>query len=125
MGTCFGELALLNPKDARLASIETTEKCILAYIEKHDWTHGLNRIKQDKLFFLRGMRIFRDVSSTKLLSLRLRMDLITMVKGQRLYEEGDEADGIYLIRKGVLKYMKNVECKMPMRTMTKNHWSHQ
>ena len=125
VGKCFGELALLNPQDARLASISTTKRCLLCYIEKDDWTAGLNRIKHAKLTFLRTFRLFRDVSSTKLLTLRLRMNLISMVKGQRLYTEGEEADGVYLIRSGSVKYSKNVNTKLSVKGLTKNNWFYQ
>ena len=79
-------------------------------------------MKENKLAFLRQFKIFKDLGKNKLLKYYSKMKSINLVRGQKLYVEGAECQGIYLIRRGDLKYRKKIEITLPAQSFTNNRW---
>lgn len=50
------------------------------------------------------------------------MKHINIVKGQVLYHEGEEVDGIYLVISGSMSYNKVTKYQEPITSKTKNKW---
>ncbi|MHB1425530.1 MAG: 4Fe-4S binding protein [Gemmataceae bacterium] len=57
---------------------------------------------------LRNLPLFSDLTEEQYARLRESVDLIRCKDGQLIYDEHDTSDGMYIIRGGLVKVMKNV-----------------
>ena len=50
------------------------------------------------------------------------MKQLKLSKGHMIYKEGQISLGIYVLFKGTVNYMKNVQYRQPIGSKTKNKW---
>lgn len=71
---------------------------------------------------LRKNAFFEALSSNKLIKLLRVIKTLHPSKGQYLYREGQEVDGLYLIAQGSLRYQKDAEFTVPVECKTNDKW---
>ena len=85
----------------------------LAYLDRKDYDTVMQRImnqaRAKKLLELKQSRLFQNLSRVRLHRLELEVIILRLRLNQIIYKEGDEADGIYLVSKGSIKYQKAIE----------------
>src|SRR5262249_51996620 len=57
---------------------------------------------------LRNLSIFSDLTDEQFVQIRDTVELIRCKDGDLIYDEQDRSDGMYIIRNGLVKVMKNV-----------------
>ena len=111
-GVHFGDLALKNEGETRKASIKMLTDCYLAYLDRRDYNKVMKtmmlRGSQKKMQVLKQSRLFQKVSQVKLQRIELDIKPIKLGLKQIVYREGDDVDGIYIVRKGSIKYQKDL-----------------
>lgn len=111
-GIHFGDLALKNEGETRKASIKMVTDCYLAYLDRRDYNRVMKTImlrgSQKKMQVLKQSRLFQKVSQVKLQRIELDIKPIKLGLKQIVYREGDDVDGIYIVRKGSIKYQKDL-----------------
>lgn len=120
-GECFGELALLG-NHLRTASILCREDCYLAYLSREDYARILSKI-QDKLIsvkveLLLKQAVFRKLSKNALMKLTYFFKIKRFARKQTVFEAGNEAARLYLVKEGEFQLTKDIFLGSPAQTKT-------
>ena len=75
-----------------------------------------------KIQVLKQNLFFQGVSQNRLQILQLNVKPTKFSFNQVIYSEGDDVDGVYLVVKGSVKYVKNVRYQTPVESNTNNIW---
>jgi len=102
-GEGFGELALTNSKP-RAASILATQDSHFACLSKKDFENIIGEaVKKDfenKTSVLRNIPAFTHLTKNSLKKLTFYMSEHSINKGTCLFREGEQINGLFLIKKG-------------------------
>ena len=120
-GASFGELTLItdNPRNA---TIYAREECVVGVLEKRDYQKHVGdsfKHKMDKaLEVVRRYEIFEGIRSLKSLwSFYYYIVEKHLIKGHKVFSEGDPVDGIYMIVHGEIHKSKQSNLKSSNRSM--------
>lgn len=101
-GLIFGELGLTR-HGVRQRTIICKEDCEFATISKDNFLEILNLVKErrrrDKINFVE-LNMFPDANREANYCVAEKMRKMKAIKGQKIYQDGDPADKVYLIREG-------------------------
>ena len=105
-GQFFGEMGLLSGR-RRSATVIAGENCVLIETPRLSMIRLMNSVQRvrrviDEVFILRKLQtsLAPDVPVADLQSLASKAVIETYKQGQTLFSEGDESDGLHLIRRG-------------------------
>lgn len=102
-GSSFGELALISERP-RSATIQAREKSSFLVLSKSNFTKILGGIAEKRLSvlvkFLQQINFFSSRSKSYLIKLAYFFQVKRYKKGQYIYREGENTDGVYFIRDG-------------------------
>lgn len=112
-GEVFGEMSCLNLAP-RSATVVAETDCVMFEILRNMYEQLQKaptfREKMDANYraralqgHLRNVPIFRDLPDEVLERLQSRAQLVTVDAGTTIFDEGDEADGVYLVRLGQVR----------------------
>lgn len=108
-GNSFGELALISERP-RSATIEVRERSSFFVLNKADFTVILGDIAEKRLNslikFLQNVTLFQSRSKSSLVKLAYYFQPRRYKRGQVIYKEHDQVDGIYLIKDGEITVTK-------------------
>lgn len=101
-GDYFGELGLLTKKP-RKATVLCTEDCYLIYLDKNDYKNVVESVDLEKMG--RKLRFFENnflkgFTQDSILKLSYFFTKKKFNLNQIIFQEGEEVDGCYLIKKG-------------------------
>jgi CRP-like cAMP-binding protein/Fe-S-cluster-containing hydrogenase component 2 len=117
-GDLFGEQSCLYDTP-RSATIVAERDCYVLEMLRNilDQIQGdkayraeMDRVYKDRILKhqLRNLPLFSELTDEQYAGLRDRVELIRCKDGQLIYDENDRADGLYVLRSGLVKVMKNV-----------------
>jgi CRP-like cAMP-binding protein len=117
-GELFGEMSCMY-RTPRSATVRADRDCyalemlrnILDQIQKDpQYKAKSDEIYKKRVFELqlRKLSIFSDLSDTEFNEVREGVDLLTVDPGTLVCDEHDRPDGMYIVRSGMVKVMKNV-----------------
>ena len=119
MGAAFGDLALIKRTD-RTATVKTLTDCSLLEITYSAYQEVLKEIQTKNIHNvcekLREFSIFSKCPLTFLQLIYYSVQIIEVKKGDWIYRENDEVDGIYLIYEGSFEITKS-ECQLSKNQM--------
>ena len=112
-GELFGEMSCLN-RDPRSATVRATRECymiemlrnILEMLQKNKaFKNQMESVYRRRVLdsHLRALPIFKDIDEDTLADLRDSVELVSKEPGEVIFEEGDAADSLYVIRIGMVK----------------------
>ncbi|KAL4510175.1 hypothetical protein ABPG72_010368 [Tetrahymena utriculariae] len=108
-GDAFGEIALLT-KQRRTGTMICKQDTHIMSLSKEAFDKLLGkyheRVKQEKIGFLRQFQVFDGVPTSKLLSLIHDMKTNVYQINNILYEEGDKVEDIFFIKDGEVELSK-------------------
>lgn len=111
-GSSFGELALESSKP-RGASIKCKNDSHFMYLEKYDYVALMSKIVQEKrdslVNFLQSLPLFMNCTKGTLTKLTYVFRERYFNKGQIVYNEGDPAEDMHIIRKGEFEFFKIIK----------------
>mmetsp|Transcript_29513 Transcript_29513/g.26911 ORF Transcript_29513/g.26911 Transcript_29513/m.26911 type:complete len:136 (-) Transcript_29513:1941-2348(-) len=111
-GSGFGELALMDSRP-RAATIYCKEDCQFAVLDKEPFLKILKEKEIRKLFkeidFLASLPVFKKWSYFAVKNLYYHAPIRTVKRGIVMYSEGDESEGMFIIKRGEFKVTKSVE----------------
>jgi CRP-like cAMP-binding protein len=111
-GSSFGEIALLT-KQRRTGTVVARENCHCMTLNRESFTQIMGAyndyVVNNKLLFLSSFPFFSGIPKNRLLYLLHSIREMTLKHRQVVYEEGDQVDGFYLIKKGMVEHSKVVE----------------
>ncbi|CAI2361678.1 unnamed protein product [Moneuplotes crassus] len=110
-GSSFGELALLNTGDGkRKARIICKEDCKFATVNKENYQKVLARIQQQHkdamIKFLKQIPFISHWSKNALSKLYYAVEKIDTFRGQKIIEEGNEVEYVYIVKEGEFEIHK-------------------
>ena len=112
-GNSFGEIALIEQKHKRTASIYVTEDSFFGRLSANDYKKTMKKIqekiKRENTEFVFNTQLFNKIS-LKLFSQSYWNYFINrkITKGDYLFKEGHERDEIYFIQEGEIKIKTNL-----------------
>ena len=110
-GSSFGELALIDNKP-RMATIRCLRNTNFMVLSKNDYNSVLGVIErrdyQEKINFLKNIPILKVLTRTTLGKLTKQFEPRSCIKGAFLYQEGDPADAVYIVKKGEFQANKKI-----------------
>lgn len=102
-GACFGELALMNSKP-RAATIVALSPCHTGVLVKKDYQSIIGRAMKKNIDsikdFLKQICSLQHLTNNTLQKLSYYIKEIKTPRGHVVFKEGDEVDGIFLVRSG-------------------------
>lgn len=111
-GASFGDLALESSKP-RAASIKCKQDSHFIYLEKQDYVALISKLVQDKrdssVNFLQSLPMFAQCTKGTLTKLTYAFKEKNYNKGQIVYNEGEKADDVYLVKRGEFEFFKTIE----------------
>jgi CRP-like cAMP-binding protein len=111
-GASFGDLALESSKP-RAASIKCKEDSHFIFLEKQDYVSLIAKLVQDKrdasVNFLQSLPMFNTCTKGTLTKLTYAFKEKNFNKGQIVYNEGDKADDVFLVKKGEFEFFKIIK----------------
>jgi CRP-like cAMP-binding protein len=111
LGDSFGELALVN-NAVRGATIVCCEDCSFLRIEKSDYERILLAVQQveleERAEFLSTITLFHTWTRASLKGLAQVMATKSVDRNTVIIRQGDEPDGLYFVRKGTCRVLKQV-----------------
>ena len=117
-GHSFGEMALLNDKP-RFFSVQCGEPTALGILHKNDY-NLISKVHEkqleEKVRFLKSLDAFRSWSNIGLQKLSYFFRIITLKKGNIVYNEGDEPVEIYIIKDGEFVFTQGYEINAGFKT---------
>jgi CRP-like cAMP-binding protein len=125
-GEMFGQLALTYSQKRQASIFNHKKNSIVAFIDRNDYQRLMQQlVKQEinrQMSVLKNNQFFSNLSNNKLSNFREFIKEINPCVGKVLYCEDDDINGVYLIRKGSLKYQKITEFTIPIECKTRNKW---
>lgn len=113
-GEFFGEMSLLSGR-RRAATARAADSCVLLESPRRDIIRLMNSYEQvrrvvDQHFIIRTMRagLVPDAPFEELNAVALSADLLSFKADDVIFNEGDEADGLHLIRSGSVAVSKRI-----------------
>jgi len=113
-GEFFGEMSLLSGR-RRAATVRAAGPCVLLESPRRDVIKLMNSYEQvrrviDQHFVVRTLRagLVPEAPFEELNAVALQADLRTYKADDVLFEEGDEADGLHLIRSGSVSVSRKI-----------------
>ena len=111
-GSSFGELAL-ESSNPRAASIKCKTHSHFLYLEKGDYVRLVSRIVLEKrnslVNFLQSLPMFNTCTKGTLTKLSYIFKEKVFQKGHIVYNEGDEAEDIYIVKHGEFEFYKLIK----------------
>lgn len=108
-GNFFGEMGLLSGR-RRTATVQAVEECVLLESPRKQILKLINSVPSvkkalDEVFMIRALQtsVFPDADPQFLVELTRRAKMKNFKKNDVLFKEGDQADVVYVIRKGSVK----------------------
>lgn len=102
-GESFGELALVND-EPRSASIKCERSCHFAVLEKKYYINLFKQILEEEIksnvSFYSQIELFSDWNYNKIKAFYNHSFRIQVKKGERIINEGDPIDAVYIITSG-------------------------
>ncbi|CDW74956.1 UNKNOWN [Stylonychia lemnae] len=110
-GSSFGELALLEQKP-RAATIRCLQNSHFMVLTKNDYVKVIGKIERrtynEKINFLRNIPVFQLLTRTSLGKMTYYFDTKNCIRDSILYKEGDNAEFVYIVKKGELEATKKI-----------------
>ena len=113
-GQFFGEMSLLSGR-RRSATVTAGEGCVLLESPRRDIIKLMNTYEQvrsiiDQHFIVRTLRagLLPDAPQSELEAVAATAELVSFNADDVLFSEGDEADGLHLIRSGSVSVSRNI-----------------
>jgi Fe-S-cluster-containing dehydrogenase component/CRP-like cAMP-binding protein len=116
-GELFGEMSCLY-RIPRSATVRAQRDCyvleflrnVLDKINTGPFRNQLDDIYRKRFLelHLRNLELFRFLSAEAYAQLRDGVELRTLMPGETIFDENDRPDGLYIIRSGFVKIVKNV-----------------
>ena len=113
-GQFFGEMSLLSGR-RRSATVRASKRCVLLESPRRDIIRLMNtyeRVRRiiDQFFIVRSLRagLVPDVSFDDVVEVARTAELRSFKAGEALFDEGDEADGLHLIRSGSVSVSRKI-----------------
>ena len=111
-GTSFGELALESSKPRSASAACKTDTHFLVLLQK-DYQKFMQRLviekKNDMINFLHSLPAFSKLNKLAISKLTYNIKEVAFTKGQVIFNEGDLAKEIYIIREGECKLTKIIQ----------------
>ena len=112
-GNSFGEIALIDSKQKRTASIYTSEDCFFGKLSSNAYKKSMKKIqeqiKRDNIDFVFNTQLFNQISLSFFTQSYWNYFINrTISKGDYLFKEGFERDEIYFIQEGEIKINANL-----------------
>ena len=113
-GQFFGEMSLLSGR-RRSATVRASSDCVLLESPRRDIVRLMNsydRVRRiiDQFFIIRTLRagLVPDLPFDEVAAVAGKAELRTFKAGEQLFCEGDDADGLHLIRSGSVSVTRNI-----------------
>lgn len=113
-GQFFGEMSLLSGR-RRSATVRASADCVLLESPRRDIVRLMNtyaRVRRiiDQFFIIRTLRqgLVPDLPFDAVAAVAAKAELKTCKAGEVLFREGDDADGLHLIRSGSVSVTRNI-----------------
>jgi CRP-like cAMP-binding protein/thioredoxin reductase/Fe-S-cluster-containing hydrogenase component 2 len=113
-GQFFGEMSLLSGR-RRSATVRASSDCVLLESPRRDIIRLMNsyeRVRRiiDQFFIIRTLRagLVPDLPFDEVAAVAAKTELKTFKAGEELFAEGDEGDGLHLIRSGSVSVTRNI-----------------
>jgi CRP-like cAMP-binding protein/Fe-S-cluster-containing hydrogenase component 2/thioredoxin reductase len=113
-GEFFGEMSLLSGR-RRSATVRASADCVLLETPRREMIKLMNSYEQvrqviDRHFIVRTLRadLVPDSPLGELEAVAATAELISFRANEALFKEGDEADGLHLIRNGSVSVSRNI-----------------
>ena len=113
-GQFFGEMSLLSGR-RRSATVRASAKCVLLETPRREMVKLMNSYEQvrnviDRHFVVRTLRagLVPDAPQGELEAVAETAELLSFRAGDVLFREGDESDGLHLIRNGSVSVSRNI-----------------
>ncbi|HNP62796.1 MAG TPA: cyclic nucleotide-binding domain-containing protein [Woeseiaceae bacterium] len=113
-GQFFGEMSLLSGR-RRSASVRASAPCVLLETPRREIVKLMNSYDQvrkviDRHFIVRTLRagLVPDAPQGELEAVAETAELLSFRAGDVLFREGDESDGLHLIRNGSVSVSRNI-----------------
>ena len=112
-GNSFGEIALIDSKQKRTASIYTSQDCFFGKLSSNAYKKSMKKIqeqiKRDNIDFVFNTQLFNQISLSFFTQSYWNYFINrTISKGDYLFKEGFERDEIYFIQEGEIKISCNL-----------------
>ena len=112
-GNSFGEIALIDSKQKRTASIYTSQDCFFGKLSSNAYKKSMKKIqeqiKRDNIDFVFNTQLFNQISLSFFTQSYWNYFINrTISKGDYLFKEGFERDEIYFIQEGEIKINANL-----------------
>ena len=113
-GQFFGEMSLLSGR-RRSATVRASSDCVLLESPRREVIRLMNtyeRVRRiiDQFFIIRTLRagLVPDLPFDEVASVAAKTELRTYKAGEELFAEGDDGDGLHLIRSGSVSVTRNI-----------------
>lgn len=113
-GQFFGEMSLLSGR-RRSATVRASSNCVLLESPRREVVRLMNtyeRVRRiiDQFFIVRTLRagLVPDVPLDDVVNVAGSAELLTFKAGEVLFSEGDDADGLHLVRSGSVSVSRNI-----------------
>jgi CRP-like cAMP-binding protein/thioredoxin reductase/ferredoxin-like protein FixX len=113
-GQFFGEMSLLSGR-RRSATVRASNDCVLLESPRRDIVRLMNtyeRVRRiiDQFFIIRTLRagLVPDLPFDEVAAVAAKTGLKMFKAGEELFAEGDEGDGLHLIRSGSVSVTRNI-----------------
>lgn len=113
-GGSFGENALRDGKP-RFISVKCLERCHLLFISKAGFEKARDetdrKARNELVNFIKRIPLFESTTRTSITKLTQKLHDVTCNRGQVLFNQGDKADKVYIVRSGEFIVTKS-NCKI-------------
>jgi CRP-like cAMP-binding protein/thioredoxin reductase/Fe-S-cluster-containing hydrogenase component 2 len=113
-GQFFGEMSLLSGR-RRSATVRASSDCVLLESPRREIVRLMNsyeRVRRiiDQFFIIRTLRagLVPDLPFDEVAAVARKAELKAFKAGELLFSEGDDADGLHLIRSGSVSVTRNI-----------------
>ena len=131
-GDLFGEMSCMN-RSPRSATVVVEQDCYILEMARSVFEslrsdpqqkQQLDDVYRERLLatFLERLSLFSNVDKALIEPLVRVAELETYEAGTLVFEQGDEADAVYIVRSGLAKVIENVGAKLQAKDFTPQHW---
>jgi Fe-S-cluster-containing hydrogenase component 2/CRP-like cAMP-binding protein len=131
-GDMFGEMSCMN-RAPRSATVVVEQDCYILEMARSvfeslrsDETQKqkLDEVYRERLLgtFLERLSLFEGVERRLIEPLVGVAELVTYDAGTLVFEQGDRADAVYVVRSGLAKVIENLGAKLAERDFKDSHW---
>jgi CRP-like cAMP-binding protein len=104
-GSSFGVLSIINKKP-RSATVTCEDDTILAEIQYEDYVTILKEIENPKInnfiAYMKSFDLFKNLPRSYIERFYFISEKISFIKGDVIFKEGNQVDGIYFIKSGII-----------------------